>query len=156
MSTYTEVQTEFKSIEDLQAALAECGLEYQVYPECDGIYRKWSRRGTGKNEYGSVRGRDAALVIHGGIDTTPRRYCGDTAFVWEGDTLRAKRDIAHGNAPQNWERIKNEYAYAGLSRQARRAGLRLERQRNEDGTIQVKAYRQSKSVMRRLRAQRGA
>lgn len=158
MSTYTEIVTEFKSVEDLQAALAKCGLEYEVYPESDGVYHKWARRGGDKNMMGAVRGSDAALVVHGGIDTTARRFCGDTAFVWEGDTLRAKRDIAHGNAPENWTNIVNNYALVGVERQAAKYGMEVEQVQAADGKITLRLYKRSRSVVRRrmMQQRRGA
>lgn len=107
MSVYGTVQTEIDDMALLCAVLDELGLEYVYDPNGQLAYHKWHRPK-------QARGRDATLVIgrlNGGLDTTPRRYCGDTAFVQEPDgSFRAEIDIAHGNAPQNWQSIQNLYA----------------------------------------------
>jgi len=108
MSVYGTVQTEINDMALLCAVLDELGLRYVYDPAGKLAYHKWQMPG-------KARGRDATVVIgrlSGGLDTTPRRYCGDTAFVSNGDgTYRAEIDIAHGNAPANWQSIQNLYAF---------------------------------------------
>lgn len=107
MSVYGTVQTEINDMSLLCAVLDELGLDYEYDPSGQLSYHKWHRPK-------HARGNDATVVIgklNGGLDTTPRRYCGDTAFVSNGDgTFRAEIDIAHGNAPSNWQAIQNLYA----------------------------------------------
>lgn len=107
MSVYGTVQVEIADMQLLCAVLDELGLAYEYDPAGQLAYHKW-------NMPGKVRGRNATVVIgklNGGLDTTPRRYCGDTAFVQNADgTYRAEIDIAHGNAPANWQSIQNLYA----------------------------------------------
>lgn len=128
MSLYQTVATEFTHVQDLIAACDAAGVPFRHYPEQDGVYRKWTNRGGDKNYMGHVRGSDAELVIHGGLDSTARRYCGDTAFVRDAQgKLQAMIDVAHGNAPARWRTIQNEYAYQGVTRQAKKQGLRVQR-----------------------------
>jgi hypothetical protein len=130
MSVYTEVQTEIKDLDLLMAAIEMAGLTGLTdrYANEDGKYRKWTRYNA-RNETGLLRGSDAAVVIHGGLDTTPRRYCGDTAFVWDADAqcYKAKLDIAHGNAKANWDKIQNGYAILAAERLALQRGFRVQR-----------------------------
>lgn len=107
MSVYGQVATEINDMELLCATLDEIGISYVYDPEGRLSYHKWRTPG-------KARGKDATLVIgrlNGGLDTTPMRYCGDTAFVKNDDgTFRVEIDIAHGNAPQNWQAVQNVYA----------------------------------------------
>lgn len=107
MSVYGTVQTEINDMDLLCQILDELGLQYEYDPNGKLAYHKWKQPKR-------ARGRNATLVIgklNGGLDTTPRRYCGDTAFVRNDDgTFRAEIDIAHGNAPVNWQSIQNLYA----------------------------------------------
>lgn len=107
MSVYGTVQTEINDMLLLCEVLDALGLQYEYDPEGNLAYHKWK---TPKR----ARGKDATVVIgklNGGLDTTPRRYCGDTAFVKNADgTYRAEIDVAHGNAKANWQSIQNLYA----------------------------------------------
>jgi hypothetical protein len=107
MSIYGTVQTEIKDIELLCRVLDELKLDYVHDPNGQLDYHMWNRPK-------STRGRDATVVIgrlNGGLDTTKARYCGDTAFVQEADgSFRAEIDIAHNNAPANWQAVQNLYA----------------------------------------------
>ena len=130
MSIYTEVQTEIKDIDLLMQAIEMANLSHLTlrYPEQNGEYRKWT--GTDhQNRSGRLRGKDAAVVIHGGLDTTRYRYCGDTAFVWDpaSKSYQARLDIAHGNAKSNWQAIQNGYAILAAERLALQRGFRVQR-----------------------------
>lgn len=122
MSVYGTVQTDIQDMQLLCAVLDELGLQYEFDPNGQLSYHKWKTPG-------QARGRDATLVIgklNGGLDTTPRRYCGDTAFVRNGDgSFRAEIDVAHGNAKVNWQSIQNLYA-AKMAERALPRGFRMD------------------------------
>jgi hypothetical protein len=133
MSVYGSVVVEMTDLDRLAEAIGLAGLGHMVerYPNGDGIYRKYS--GLARCEGGSIRGSDAVLVIHGGLDTsglykrgTTVGGSGDTAFVLVDGKLEARIDINWHNAPQNWELIKNWYAAIGVMRRAKRMGIELE------------------------------
>lgn len=159
MSIYEELATEFNDLDMLVEAIEQAGLTCTVYPQNDGVYRKWAgstNHETHTNEGGRVRGRDAAVVIHGGLDTWepagkygsaqapttdgmrggPGWYCGDTAFVRQADgRYEAKADIAHGNAGLNWTKVKDNYAALMVEKVAQANGLPCERTTNAQGNI---------------------
>lgn len=122
MSIYGQVQTEITDMSLLCQVLDELGLDYVYDPNGQLAYHKWRRAN-------QARGNDATLVIgrlNGGLDTTPRRYCGDTAFVQNAEGgYRAEIDIAHGNAPANWQAVQNLYA-AKLAQRALPRGFSFE------------------------------
>lgn len=136
MSVYGVVETEMSDVDRLQQAIemAELGDKVETirYGEGDGVYRKWSYL---SHTGGQVRGRDASIVIHGGLDTQ-HKLCGDTAFVLlEDGSIRAELDLAHGDAEVNWKKIQGFYAFIGAQQRAERAGLALSYEVQEDGTI---------------------
>ena len=114
MSIYGTVQTEITDEILLCSVLDELGLSYVYDPHGQLKYHKWQQ----PRRY---RGRDATVVIgrlKGGLDTTAARYCGDTAFVREADgSFRVELDIAHGNAPANWQAVQNLYAVKKAERE---------------------------------------
>lgn len=158
MSVYSEVETEFTDLNLLQAALEQAGLadRVKVYGNADGIYRKWSS--SGDPFKGQVRGKDASLVVHGGLDS---KYdcCGDTAFVLDSETgrYRALIDVAHGNAQANWVAVKDNYAAAMVEKVAKQHGLRYERTTNAQGKTVIRVYQQAEGtqVLRRRATVRG-
>lgn len=140
MSVYTESQTQINDLDTLCSALDAVGMPYTRYDASDGIYRKWARHGGHKNEEGRVRGEDACLVIHGGLDRTSRRFCGDTAFVWEDGSLQAKLDVTHGDSAQNWDAVQAEYTAQKMESLAKTRGYRTERTTNERGQIRLRIH----------------
>ena len=164
MSIYQTVETAFTDLDMLKAAIEAAGLGDQVvaYPQHDGVYRKWCGQNSvlRNNAKGAVRDRNAALVIHGGLDTWmpsrtgeqcprtgdlrggPGWYCGDTAFVYDEATGRyvVQIDEAHGNAHLNWVKIKDNYAALMVEQVAAKQGLRCERTTNAQGKIVLRVY----------------
>jgi hypothetical protein len=119
----------------LLEAIERAGLgdQTEVYPQGNGVYRKYS--GEEGCATGSIRGDDADLVIHGGLDTSGeyRRDnpkiggCGDTAFVVGADgTVEAKLDTNWHNAQANWQLIQNYYQFIPAERRARAMGCSIE------------------------------
>lgn len=134
MSVYGRATCEMTDLARLQEAIERAGLGagVKVYPNGDGVYRKYN--GQVGCAGGPVRGRDAHVVIHGGLDNSGMYMrgrpdvggCGDTAFILESDgTVRAEIDTNHNNAPVNWELIQNYYAAIGIERKARAGGVNL-------------------------------
>jgi hypothetical protein len=156
MSVYKTVQTQIEDMELLRQVLDELRLEYVYDKQGNLSYHKWKRPH-------QARGKDATIVIgrlNGGLDTTPRRFCGDTAFcVNEDGTVRVELDIAHGNAPRNWQRIQNTYALRNLERKLPR-GYVIESADTDpiSGEIEIKikdlrrTQRDAGRVGRRVRA----
>ena len=127
MSVYGKVKCKMNNLERLQRAieLAElgAGVRVSVYPERNGVYRKYS--GMRFCESGQVRGRNAAIVIHGGLDTSGLYSSsgvggsGDTAFVVNPDgSITAELDINWHNGAANWNLIQNLYAALELEAKA--------------------------------------
>lgn len=143
MSIYEKVATAFTDLDMLLEAIDQAGLSKYatVYPENNGVYRKWVYKDS-RNITGKVRGRDAAIVFHGGLDLTPMNYCGDTALVLDRETgrYRAEVDVAHGDARANWGLIKDNYAALMVEKTAAKNGLRCERSTNEQGKIVLRVY----------------
>jgi len=128
MSKYGKTKTTMKDVDRLREAIERTGITEAVYrgrritigvyPDGNGVYKKWAGD--------QIRGKDAVLVVHGGLDSRGF-FCGDTAFVREPDgTLRAEIDTAHGNAPAIWEMIKNLYALIPHERAAKAAGYNVQ------------------------------
>lgn len=172
MSIYAKVKTEFRDLETLVAAIEAAGLgaQVKVYPEQNGVYRKWQgpkNKTRHDNRDGDIRGTNASLVIHGGLDTWsppaglsnferetmrcpstdglrggPGWYCGDTAFVYDPETKTyvAEIDEAHGNASLNWSLVKDNYAAIMVQKVAAARGLRCERETNAQGKIVLRVY----------------
>lgn len=145
MSIYETVETAFTDLDMLVEAIEAAGLgdQVKVYEHEDGVYRKWAFGNSRNkaNNTGQIRGKDAAVVIHGGLDSTGW-VCGDTAFVRDPETGRydSHIDVAHGNAPENWRLIKDNYAALMVEKTAAKNGLRCERSTNEQGKIVLRVY----------------
>jgi hypothetical protein len=127
-------------LDRLQAAIERAvpGAVVGVYPEGTGVYRKYS--GEELCATGSIRGDDAHLVIHGGLDTSGlyRRGnpkiggCGDTAFILKDDGgVEVKIDTNWHNATVNWELIQNYYQFIGAEKRAKSLGCSIEVQVDE-------------------------
>lgn len=127
MSVYGEVVSNMTDLDLLEEACRRAGFSHQieVYESKNGHYHRWAYWDD-SNKTGSVWGRDASLVIHGGLDTQ-YHACGDTAFVMGRDgKFTAKIDVAHGDAKIKWELIQNWYAMLGAERRARARGATVQ------------------------------
>jgi len=131
MSIYGKATCQMTDLERLQEAIGMAGLgdRVKVYPNGDGVYRKFSGKVGCAGGY--VRGRDAHLVIHGGLDNSGRYRdvpegvggTGDTAFILEPDgSVRVELDVNWYNAKTNWELVQNWYAAIGIQKRAKAAG----------------------------------
>lgn len=134
MSEYGTAHSEMNDIERLYKAcvLAGLGDRAKLYPEGNGIYRMFS--GKSFCEGGKVRGKNAHLVIHGGLDTSGYYTTvenaggsGDTAFVLMPDgSIEIKQDIKWHNARANLEIIKNFYQIVPALEKYAAAGIRVD------------------------------
>lgn len=134
MSVYGTAQCEMNDIERLAWAIEMAGLgdRVEVYPQGNGIYRKYS--GQPRCEGGYIRGKDAHLVIHGGLDNSGKYSTnpnvggsGDTAFIVQPDgSVRVEIDTNWNNAPLNWELIQNYYQLRDPMKRAKAMGCRIE------------------------------
>lgn len=134
MSVYGTVQCEISDLERLAEACKRAGLgdRVVVYPDGTGVFRKYS--GHPRCEGGVERGRNAHLVIHGGLDTSGNYITsnheiggtGDTAFVFNEDgSVTVELDVNWFNAKANWELIQNYYAIIGAERRAAERGMTI-------------------------------
>jgi len=131
MSHYVECQTEFHDPQALVAALTECGFDesqIEVHQEAVPLY----------GYRGDVRPQRAHIVIR-------RQHVGPAAndVGWQrllDGTYRAwisEYDARHRFALHMQNRIKQEYAYQVIRRQARTSGRTVTRERLPSGEIEV-------------------
>lgn len=132
MSAYKEVTTEFRNLDSLKKALADCGF--------------------GHCELGaSARVNDLQLQGYGGsrADSVALRlpkshYRGfeDTGFAWDAATQSYRAIISahdgYGNfGAQTLQRVKQRYAYHEIIAQAARKGYTVREIKSTDGVIRL-------------------
>lgn len=134
MSVYGTAQCEMTDMERLAWAIEQAGLgdRVEVYPQGNGVFRKYS--GSERCAGGQVRGKNAHVVIHGGLDNSGRYSsnpnvggCGDTAFIIQADgSVKVEIDTNWHNAKLNWELIQNYYQLREPMKRAKAMGCRIE------------------------------
>ena len=131
MSHFVECQTEFRDPQALVAALVECGFQesqIEVHAEAVPLY----------GYQGDQRPQRAHIVIR-------RQHVGPAAndVGWErltDGTYRAwvsEYDGRHRFSEQMQNKIKQEYAYGLINRQARALGRTVARERLPGGELRV-------------------
>lgn len=141
MSVYGQATCEMNDLDRLKSAIERAGVgdKVEVYPEGNGVYRKYS--GLERCATGSIRGKNAHLVIHGGLDTSGKYDrtnphiggCGDTAFILQDDgTVRVEIDKNWHNAGMNWELVQNYYQFIGAEKRAKAMGCRIDLHVDQD------------------------
>lgn len=134
MSAYRVIKSEFKNLESLKAALKSIGYSDIVT----------SSTGNSISMYGyhnDLRPEKCAVLVD-------RKYVGqasnDVGFAWNGSTYEAiisDHDSRWTFTPEVIGKLKQQYAFHELSRQARQKGYTVQQEATPQGTIRMKLVR---------------
>jgi hypothetical protein len=127
MSHFSNIKTQIRNLESLQAALTDLEIDWQAGPR-------------------SVRGyqgqtRNAEVVIEQKNDY-------DIGFSWNGKEYELVADLQYWQQPWSVEgflnRVTQRYAYQAVMHETAKQGFQVaEQQKNEDGSIRLVVQRWS-------------
>lgn len=138
MSKYKQIQTQFKNIESLKAALLDIGFTADQLELAPDVHHStlvmYGYHGDARPERASLR-----------ID---RKFIGsvsnDVGFAWDGQQFVAMISEFDNSTHFNGQRqnaLKQSYAKHEIKRQARLRGYSVNEQRRTDGTIALTLVR---------------
>lgn len=140
MSKYKEVQTQFRNIDSLKAALTKLGIQFEGGQVGQNVTLRTSWRGM----YSNVD-REVTIAVNrqNAIEAKMGNYDG-FGFKWNGNTFELVQD--HLDAESGWFNtkfglLKQEYANCEVRRQAKMRGYNVSEQRRADGTIALTLVR---------------
>lgn len=132
MSKYKVIQTEFTDREALIAALKNSGYPFEIHEQPATLY----------GYHGDPRQEKAHLIVR-------RAHIGsssnDLGYLWDEDarTYRAivsEYDTCCHATTTIRNRVRQEYAVNKVVKEARKRGLRVERETGQGGQIQLKLH----------------
>lgn len=136
MSAYRVIQTEFRNLDSLLKALKEIGYENVKNTGTSNTMSMWGY-------HGDLRPETCAVWID-------RAYVGsasnDVGFAWNEKTGTYQAIISDYDqqatfTPSVMGKLKQQYAFQELSRQAKQKGYTVQQEQTPQGTIRMKLVR---------------
>ena len=140
MSKYKEVQTQFRNIDSLKAALTKLGIQFESAQLGQTVTLRTSWSGM----YSNVD-REVTIAVNreSAVHADMGNFDG-FGFKWNGSSFEMIQDHLDQESRQ-FERkfglLKQEYANQEVRRQARLRGYNVSEQRRADGTIALTLMR---------------
>ena len=127
MSHFSQIKTQIRNLESLQAALTELGIDWKPGPREVRGYR------------GQTRNAEIAIEQDNGYDL---------GFSWNGKEYELVADLQYWQQPLSVDgflrRVTQRYAYHTVVKETARQGFQVtEQQQNEDGSIRLLVQRWS-------------
>ncbi len=127
MSHFSQIKTQIRNLNYLQAALSDLGVDWQSGPREVRGYR--------------CQTRNAELTIE-----QENGY--DVGFSWNGNEYELVADLQYWQQPWSVEgflrQVTQRYAYQTVVKETARQGFQVtEQQKNEDGSIRLLVQRWS-------------
>lgn len=140
MSKYKEIQTQFRNIDSLKAALTKLGIQFESAQLGQTVTLKTSWSGM----YSNVD-REVTIAVNreSAVHADMGNFDG-FGFKWNGSSFEMIQDHLDQES-RHFERkfglLKQEYANQEVRRQARLRGYNVSEQRRADGTIALTLMR---------------
>ena len=127
MSHFSQIKTQIRNLDSLQAALTELGIDWEAGPRKVRGYR------------GQTRNAEITIEQDNGYDL---------GFSWNGHEYELVADLQYWNQPLTvngfLQRITQRYAYHTIVQETARQGFQVtEQQQNNDGSIRLLVQRWS-------------
>ena len=127
MSHFTQIKTQIRNLDSLQAALTELGIDWKLGPTMVRGYR------------GQTRNAEIAIEQENGYDL---------GFSWNGNEYELVADLQYWKQPLSVDgflrRVTQRYAYQTIVKETAQQGFQIsEQQQNEDGSIRLLVQRWS-------------
>jgi hypothetical protein len=141
MSKYKEVQTQFRNIDSLKAALTKLGIQFEggtTFQSSVKLHTSW------RGMYGNVD-QDVCIAVQ--RQDAIKAGMGDFdgfGFRWNGTTFELVQDhldSGMNHISKKFGTLKAEYANCEVHRQAKMRGYNVSEQRRADGTIALTLVR---------------
>ncbi|WP_250122012.1 DUF1257 domain-containing protein [Chroococcidiopsis sp. CCMEE 29] len=127
MSHFSQIKTQIRNLNYLQAALSDLGVDWQSGPREVRGYR------------GQTRNAELTIEQENGYDV---------GFSWNGNEYELVADLQYWQQPWSVEgflrQVTQRYAYQTVVKETARQGFQIaEQQKNEDGSIRLLVQRWS-------------
>jgi len=127
MSHFSQIKTQIRNLNYLQAALSDLGVDWQSGPREVRGYR------------GQTRNAELTIEQENGYDL---------GFSWNGNEYELVADLQYWQQPWSVEgflrQVTQRYAYQTVVKETARQGFQVtEQQKNEDGSIRLLVQRWS-------------
>jgi len=127
MSHFSQIKTQIRNLNYLQAALSDLGVDWQSGPREVRGYR------------GQTRNAELTIEQENGYDL---------GFSWNGNEYELVADLQYWQQPWSVEgflrQVTQRYAYQTVVKETARQGFQvIEQQKNEDGSIRLLVQRWS-------------
>ena len=127
MSHFSQIKTQIRNLDSLQAALTELGIDWEAGPRKVRGYR------------GQTRNAEITIEQDNGYDL---------GFSWNGHEYELVADLQYWNQPLTvngfLQRVTQRYAYHTIVQETARQGFQVtEQQQNNDGSIRLLVQRWS-------------
>lgn len=127
MSHFSQIKTQIRNLNSLQAALSDLGLEWKSGPQAVRGYR------------GQTTTADVTIEQNNGYDI---------GFSWNGSAYELVADLQFWQ--QNWSvdrflnKVTQRYAYHTIVKEGAQSGFQVaEQQQNDDGSVRLVLQRWS-------------
>ena len=127
MSHFTQIKTQIRNLDSLQAALTDLGIDWQSGPRMVRGYR------------GQTRNAEVTIEQENGYDL---------GFSWNGNEYELVADLQYWKQPLSVDgflrQVTQRYAYQTIVKETAQQGFQIsEQQQNEDGSIRLLVQRWS-------------
>lgn len=127
MSHFSQIKTQIRNLESLQAALTELGIDWKPGPRTVRGYR------------GQTRNAEITIEQENGYDV---------GFSWNGKEYELVADLQYWKQPLSVDgflrRVTQRYAYHTVVKETARQGFQIaEQKQQEDGSIRLLVQRWS-------------
>ena len=127
MSHFSQIKTQIRNLDSLQAALTELGIDWEAGPRKVRGYR------------GQTRNAEITIEQDNGYDL---------GFSWNGHEYELVADLQYWTQPLTVngfvQRVTQRYAYHTIVQETARQGFQVtEQQQNNDGSIRLLVQRWS-------------
>lgn len=127
MSHFSQIKTQLRNLESLQAALTELGIDWEAGPRMVRGYR------------GQTRNAEITIEQDNGYDV---------GFSWNGSEYELVADLQYWKQPLSVDgflrRVTQRYAYQTIVKETAQQGFQIaEQQQNKDGSIRLLVQRWS-------------
>ncbi len=127
MSHFSQIKTQIRNLDSLQAALTELGIDWKPGPRMVRGYR------------GQTRNAEITIEQDNGYDV---------GFSWNGNEYELVADLQYWKQPLSVDgflrRVTQRYAYQTIVKETAQQGFEIaEQQQNKDGSIRLLVQRWS-------------
>ena len=127
MSHFSQIKTQIRNLDSLQAALTELGIDWKPGPRMVRGYR------------GQTRNAEITIEQDNGYDV---------GFSWNGNEYELVADLQYWKQPLSVDgflrRVTQRYAYQTIVKETAQQGFQIaEQQQNKDGSIRLLVQRWS-------------